>query len=66
MAGLQSSKRKLACLTLVNEYYTFKIIDVGQSSIGVAKKYGVARMNILHWLNIFVKVEGKLPPKRGM
>ena len=43
MAAVQSSKRRLACLTIVNKYKAFKEIDAGQSCIATAKKYSVAK-----------------------
>ena len=42
MAAVQSAKRRLACLNIVNKYKPLKEIDAGRSCIARAKKYGVA------------------------
>ena len=62
MAAVQSSKRRLACLTIVNKYEALKEIDTGRSCIATAKKCGVAKNTVLHWVKkkaeIFEPVEG--------
>ena len=62
MAAVQSSKRRLACLTIVNKYKALKEIDAGQSCIATAKKYGVAKNTVSHWVKekaeIFEALEG--------
>ena len=62
MAAVQSSKRKLTCLTIVNKYKALKEIDTGQSCIATAKKYGAVKNTVLHWAKkkaeIFEAVEG--------
>jgi len=68
MAAVQSSKRKLACLTIVNKYKALKEIDAGQSCIATAKKYGVAKNTVSHWVKkkaeIFIAVEGNNASKK--
>ena len=68
MAAVQSSKRRLTCLTLVNKYNALKEIDAGQSCIATAKKYGVAKNTVSHWLKkkaeIFEIVERKNASKK--
>ena len=62
MAAVQSSKRRLAYLTLVNKDGTLKEIDAGQSCIATAKKYGVAKSTDSRCLEkkteLFEAVEG--------
>ena len=50
MAAVQSSKRRLTCVTLVNKYQGLKEIDAGQTCIPTAKKYGVAKNTVSHWV----------------
>ena len=69
MAAVQSSKRRLACLTIVNKYKALKEIDAGQSCIATAKKYGVAKNTISHRVKkkaeIFEAVEENKALKKG-
>ena len=68
MAPVQSSKRRLACLIIVNKYKTLKEIDAGQSCIATAKKYGVAKNTVSHWVKkkaeVFEAVEGNNASKK--
>ena len=61
MATVQASKRRLATVTLVDKYKALKEIIEGQSCIATAKKYGVAKNTVSHWLKkkteIFEAVE---------
>ena len=61
MTAVQASKRRLATVTLVNKYKALKEIDGGQNCVATAKKYGVAKCIVLHWLKkkteIFQAVE---------
>ena len=61
MATVQASKRRLATVTLVDKYKALKEITEGQSCIATAKKYGVAKNTVSHWLKkkteIFEAVE---------
>ena len=68
MATVQSSKRRLTCVTLVNKYKVLKEIDAGQTCISTAKKYGVAKNTVSHWVKkkneIFEAVEGNNASKK--
>ena len=68
MAPVQSSKRRLAFLIIVNKYKTLKEIDAGQSCIATAKKYGVAKNTVSHWVKkkaeVFEAVEGNNASKK--
>ena len=48
MAAVQTSKRRLVTVPLVNKYKAFKEIDRCQSCIATAKKYGVAKNTVSH------------------
>ena len=48
MAAVQTFKRRLAAVILVNKYKALKEIDEGQNCIATAKKYGVAKSTVLH------------------
>ena len=50
MASVQSAKRKLQSKSLVEKYNALKEIEEGNSCISIAKKYGVAKNTISHWL----------------
>ena len=50
MASVQTAKRGLQSETLAENYKALKEIDEGKSCISVAKKYGVAKNIISHWL----------------
>ena len=50
MTAVQASKRKLATVTLVDKYKALKEIDRGQSCAATAKKYGVAKNTVSHWV----------------
>ena len=68
MAAVQSSKQRLTCITLVNKYKALKEIDVGQTCISTAKKYGLAKNTVSHWVKkkneIFEAVEGNNASKK--
>ena len=68
MAAVQSSKRRLTCVTLVNKYKPLKEIDAGQTCISTTKKYGVAKNTVSHWVKkkneIFKAVEGNNASKK--
>ena len=61
MAAAQASKRRFATVTLVDKYKALKGIDGGRSCEVTAKKYGVAKDAVSHWLKkkteIFEAVE---------
>ena len=65
---MQTSKRRLATLTLVHKYKALKEIDGGQSCTATAKKYGVAKNTVSHLLKkkaeIFETVEGNKVSKK--
>ena len=50
MAAVQAPKRRLATVTLVDKYKALKEIDGGQSCVATAKKHGVAKNKVSHWL----------------
>ena len=50
MASVQSAKRKVQSKSLVEKYNALKEIEEGNSCISIAKKYGVAKNTISHWL----------------
>ena len=50
MAAVQTFKRRLATVTLVNKYQALKEINRGQRCIATPKKYGVAKNTVSHWL----------------
>eukprot|EP00795_Rhopilema_esculentum_P016356 gene16356-7750_t len=50
MAAVQSSKRRFACLSIVNKFKALKDIDAGQSCIATAKKFGVAKNTVSLWV----------------
>ena len=50
MAAVQSLKRRLACLAIVNKYKALKEIDAGQSCIASATKHGVGKNTVSHWV----------------
>ena len=69
MTAVQFSKRRLACLTILNKYKALKEIDAGQSCrAATAKKYGVAKNTVSHWVKrkaeIFEAVEGNNASKK--
>ena len=68
MAAVQSSKRRLACLTIVNKYMALKEVDAGQSCIATSKKYGVAKNTVSLWVKkkaeIIEAVGGKNASKK--
>ena len=68
MAAVQSWKRRLTCVTLVNKYKALKEIDAGQTCLSTAKKYGVAKNTVSHWVKkkneIFEAVEGNNASKK--
>ena len=68
MVAVQSSKRRLASLTIVNKYKALREIDAGQSCIAIAKKYGVAKTTVSLWVKkkaeIFEAVEGNNASKK--
>ena len=50
MAVVQTSKRRLVTVILVNIYKALKEIEGSQSCIVTAKKYSVAKNTVSHWL----------------
>ena len=56
MATVQSLKRRLACVTIVNKYQALKDKDAGQSCIAIAKKYGVAKNTVSHWVKKIAEI----------
>ena len=48
MASMQSSNRRLDCLTLVSKYEALREIDANQSCIATAKRCVVAKSTVLH------------------
>ena len=68
MATVETSKGGLATVTLVHKYKALKEIDGDQSWIATAKKYGVAKNTVSHWLKkkaeIFEAVEGNNVSKK--
>ena len=70
MAAVQSSKRRLACLSIVNIYKALKEIAAGQSCIATAKEYGVVKHTVSHWVKkkaeIFEAVEGNNASKKRL
>ena len=50
MAAVQSAKRKLVTVSLVDKYNVLKEIEGGKSCVDTAKKYGVAKNTISYWL----------------
>ena len=56
MAAVQASKQRLAIVSLVDKYKALKEIDRGQSCVATAKKYGVAKNAVSHWLKKKTKI----------
>ena len=46
----EAAKRKLQSKSLVGRYSALKEIEEGDSCISIAKKYGVTKGTISHWL----------------
>lgn len=69
MASVQAAKRKLNTKSVLEKYNALKEIEGGKSAISVAKKYGVAKNTVSHWIKnkaeIFKAVdENQLGKKR--
>ena len=56
MEVVQTLRRMLATITLVNKYKIFKEIDGGQSCIATAKKYDMAKNTVSHWLKKIAEI----------
>ena len=54
LAAVQTSKGRLAAVILINKYKAFREIDGGQSCIAAAKKFGVAKNTVSHWLKEYL------------
>ena len=65
IAAVQTSKGRLAEVTLINKYKALREIDGGQSCIAAAKKFGVAKNSFTPVKRIFEAVEGNNVSKRG-
>ena len=68
MAAVQTSKKRLATVSLVNIFKALKEIDGRQTCIATAKKFNVTKNTVSHWLKmraeIFEAVEGSNVSKK--
>ena len=56
MVSVQAAKRKLSAKSLLERYQALKEIDGGKTASSIAKKYGMAKYTVSHWIKQKVEI----------